>query len=212
MDHQDPPAFGAVVQTLPSTCTDRPNATWPQKPQPSPAIRALISKLGLRFRPSASTDLEAHAATLALLASDIARAGITPADLDFAIDELALTTRFLPKPVEIIDLIRQHRQKSDQRQPLSAMELARRRNASGEVPRGMVWIARDDNLQLVSDRDYDLMTRKQDICTPEQAKAILAELAFGTPSAASQLKRHDGPAKSPTRADYIALGVDPGVL
>jgi hypothetical protein len=50
-----------------------------------------------------------------------------------------------------------------------------------------------------------------DVCTPEAAAAILAEM--GLSSAAEQtVKRCFGTPRWPTKADYIALGVDPSVL
>lgn len=48
-------------------------------------------------------------------------------------------------------------------------------------------------------------------CTPEQAAAIMEEMGLKSETKA-MLRRHLGPAKMPTREDYIALGVDPAVL
>lgn len=48
-------------------------------------------------------------------------------------------------------------------------------------------------------------------CTPEEAAAILAK--YGLSSAAEErVKRRLGRLRMPTRADYIAMGVDPAVL
>lgn len=59
----------------------------------------------------------------------------------------------------------------------------------------------------VKEEVFDESTR----CTPEEAAAICAE--FGLSSTATAMAtRHLGPAKAPTRADYIALGVDPSIL
>jgi hypothetical protein len=50
-----------------------------------------------------------------------------------------------------------------------------------------------------------------DVCTPEAAAAILAEM--GLSSAAEQtVKRYLGAPRRPTRADYIAMGVYPADL
>jgi hypothetical protein len=48
-------------------------------------------------------------------------------------------------------------------------------------------------------------------CTPEDAAAILEEFGLSSGMAKS-LKRHLGSPRRPTRADYIAMGVDPAIL
>lgn len=48
-------------------------------------------------------------------------------------------------------------------------------------------------------------------CTPEEAAAILAEFGLKG-STAESLTRHLGAPRKPTRADYIAMGVDPATL
>lgn len=62
----------------------------------------MIGQLGLRYRPSAQADLEAHAALLALLATDVA--DIDPRDLDVAIRLHAKQSPFMPKACELIEL------------------------------------------------------------------------------------------------------------
>jgi hypothetical protein len=60
--------------------------------------------LGLRFRPSVQADLEAHAATLALLTRDVAH--LNPDILERACSQWVQQSRFMPKAAELIDLCR----------------------------------------------------------------------------------------------------------
>lgn len=50
-----------------------------------------------------------------------------------------------------------------------------------------------------------------DACTPEETAQIMAEYGLKTETRA-MLRQHLGPPRKPTRADYIALGVDPAIL
>lgn len=65
-------------------------------------MKKIISELGLRFRPSAQADLEAHSAKLAFLAMDCA--DVPPRFLEAASKEWARTSRFLPTASELISL------------------------------------------------------------------------------------------------------------
>jgi len=82
----------------PSTCSN----VLPLRKPPSAAIKRIIAELGLRYRPSGQADLEEHAASLALLARDVAE---VPADLlQEAAGRHALQSPFMPKASELIGL------------------------------------------------------------------------------------------------------------
>lgn len=81
-----------------SKCSNVP----PLRKPPSAAVQRIIAELGLRFRPSAQADLEEHAASLALLARDVA--DIPPDLLQEAAGRHALQSPFMPKASELIRL------------------------------------------------------------------------------------------------------------
>jgi hypothetical protein len=89
--------------------TRRLTSTGPLSPprQKSAKTARLIAELGLRYRPAASTDLEAHAATLALLTRDLA--GEDPLALERAIAKWVRSSPFMPKAADLLELIRQDR-------------------------------------------------------------------------------------------------------
>lgn len=62
-------------------------------------------------------------------------------------------------------------------------------------------------LAKASDEAFD----ESDCCTPEQAAEIIEEMGL-TGAAAATARHYLGPPRKPTRADYIALGVDPDIL
>jgi hypothetical protein len=68
-----------------------------------PKIARIIGELGLRYRPSAQADLEAHAASLALLARDVA--DVDPARLECAANHWARTEKFMPRASELRALV-----------------------------------------------------------------------------------------------------------
>lgn len=79
--------------------------------QPSAAHKRLVAELGLRYRPSAQADLEAHAGTLALMLRDLAA---IPANLlETAIAEHVRISQFMPKAAELIALARKKFQARD---------------------------------------------------------------------------------------------------
>lgn len=61
-----------------------------------------MADLGLRYRPSAQADLEEHAASLALLACDLA--DLPPQHLDRAIRQWAVKSHFMPKASDLVAL------------------------------------------------------------------------------------------------------------
>jgi hypothetical protein len=101
MEHQPPQTFVVAGQTRHLTSYDRPSPKSGPKNIP-PAVKRLVAELGLRYRPSAQADLEAHAATLALLASDLA--DIPPHHLERAIAKHVLSSPYLPKASDLISI------------------------------------------------------------------------------------------------------------
>lgn len=85
------------------TSSDRPTPNS-QRSVPA-AVKKAIAELGLRYRPSAQADLEAHAHMIALLTRDVA--DIPPHILEAAIDQWCRTKPFLPKASELIELSKQ---------------------------------------------------------------------------------------------------------
>lgn len=85
-----------------------PPSTYSEQPKPrsvSPIVAEIIGKLGLRYRPSNQTDLEAHAEALRLLAEDVA--DIPPRYLDAAAKCWVRDSKFMPRASELIELSRQ---------------------------------------------------------------------------------------------------------
>lgn len=83
----------------------------------------MIGELGLRYRPSAAADLEAHAARLALLALDIA--DCSPELLRYAIRQWVRQSRFMPTAAElfaIMDAERERRRPRPAPEPIAAAE------------------------------------------------------------------------------------------
>lgn len=66
-------------------------------------MRSLISKLGLRYEPSSKSDLEAHAARVALLAEDMAEAD--PWKLEQAIGRHVARSPYLPKASDLNEIM-----------------------------------------------------------------------------------------------------------
>ena len=66
-------------------------------------IRSLISRLGLRYEPSSKSDLEAHAARVALLAEDLAEAD--PWKLEQAIGRHVSRSPYLPKASDLNEIM-----------------------------------------------------------------------------------------------------------
>lgn len=74
------------------------------EPLVPPKIARIIGELGLRYRPSVQADLEAHAATLALLTKDVAH--LRPDTLERAARQWAQESPYMPKAAELIGLCR----------------------------------------------------------------------------------------------------------
>jgi hypothetical protein len=92
--------FAVAGQTRHLTCSE---PLKPNLPQKIPArIKEIIATIGLRYRPSESSDLEAHAGKLALLAVDCA--DLPPHILEAAGKKWASTSPWLPKASDLIAL------------------------------------------------------------------------------------------------------------
>lgn len=98
----DNPIFAGRAPTLPSTYS-APRAA-PKKPSVPPAIGRIIGELGLRYRPSVSADLEAHAEAIRLLTEDVA--DVPPHLLEAAAKRWVRENRFMPKASELVALAR----------------------------------------------------------------------------------------------------------
>lgn len=103
MDHFNPiltQGFAVGGQTRHLTLVESP--TPKSKPSVPPAIKKLISELGLRYRPTSQADLEAHAHALALLCSDLAD---MPANLlARAIAKHVMESPYLPKASDLVKI------------------------------------------------------------------------------------------------------------
>jgi hypothetical protein len=96
------PIFADRGQTLPSTYSAPPAP--PKKPSVPASVGRIIGELGLRYRPSAATDLAAHAEALKLLAEDVA--DIPAHLLEAAAKRWVREQRFMPKASELVALAR----------------------------------------------------------------------------------------------------------
>ncbi|WP_231370367.1 hypothetical protein [Sphingomonas phyllosphaerae] len=91
-----------------STCSTRPEPL--KKPNVPPAIGRLIAELGLRYRPTAATDLAAHGEALRLLALDVAD---LPADrLERAISKWVRAERWMPRASDLVALCQEDQRRS----------------------------------------------------------------------------------------------------
>lgn len=101
-------AYEDLGPTRRSTCSERPEQ--PRKPTVPPAIGRLIAELGLRYRPTAATDLAAHGEALRLLALDVAD---LPADrLERAITKWVRAERWMPRASDLVALCQEDQRRS----------------------------------------------------------------------------------------------------
>jgi hypothetical protein len=146
-DNSNLTAFEELGPTRPSIYSDKQTQNLAQ-------IKRLVAHLGLRYRPSAQADLEAHAALLALLVTDLA--DIDHRDLDVAILQHVRRSPFMPKASELIELAddaRLERQRAE-------------------------WIATHPSLPAP---EYVQPAPPEPVvpCTPEEARAICEEFGLG---------------------------------
>lgn len=71
-----------------------------------PRVKLLIADLGLRYRPSAASDLEAHAHLIGLLTLDLA--DIPHDRLERAIDQWVRTEKWMPKASDLVEICQRH--------------------------------------------------------------------------------------------------------
>lgn len=101
----DKPIFDRPLVLAESDETRSSTSSEPPRGRAIPrAILNLIGKVGLRYEPSVKSDLEAHAARVALLAEDLADA--EPWKLQQAIAQWVRAKPFLPKASELIEIMR----------------------------------------------------------------------------------------------------------
>jgi hypothetical protein len=100
------PNHGQSTSNVTSLRGSRPDPALDlSEPRVPPKIARIISELGLRYRPSVQADLEAHAATLALLTRDVAH--MKPDTLERACArQWAQQSPYMPKAAELISLCR----------------------------------------------------------------------------------------------------------
>ncbi len=106
-----------------STSTSQPRQNSP--PNVPAKIKALIAELGLRYRPTATADLVAHGALLALLARDLA--DLPPERLEQAIYAWVRAERWMPKAADLVALCQQ--QQRAEFQPVVANDRSPRSSA-----------------------------------------------------------------------------------
>ena len=149
-------AYVGQGQTRPSTSSDRPA---PSRRQVSAKTKEAIAKLGLRYRPTSQTDLEAHAGQLAMLATDLHD---LPVDLlERAIGDWSIKSPFMPKAFDLVQLAKSYLAKAQPQQrevPTDWEDIARRRNermnADPEGRRGVRWVANATGATLELDPTY----------------------------------------------------------
>lgn len=147
--------FAAPGQTLPMTSSSKPE---PRSKQVPAKIKEAIAKLGLRYRPTSSTDLPSHTALLALLASDLAD---IPADLlDRAIEDWATRSPYMPKAFDLVQLAKSYLPKPVQRASAPTDWEMRAQAANDQLHgrekgrRDIRWVASHDGMTLEFDRSY----------------------------------------------------------
>lgn len=114
-----------------------------------------------------------------------------------AIDHLQKTCKFLPTVAEIRELADPALEA--RRRDVARLDAMARLIASGAV------------IPELRKREEPEPKAAEPPCTPEQAAAIVAEFGLAV-DPLERIARHSGPPRMPTRADYIALGVDPSAF
>lgn len=100
----DKPIFATPLVLAENDETPSSTSSEPPRGQTIPrGILNLIGKVGLRYEPSVKSDLDAHAARVALLAEDVADA--EPWKLQQAIDRWVRAKPFLPKASELREIM-----------------------------------------------------------------------------------------------------------
>jgi hypothetical protein len=108
----------------------------------------ILTELGLRYRPLATADQEAHTLTVGLLIKDLADAD--PAKLTRAAQEWARNERFMPKACDLLGIMRKSGSDNADRNSTANLErLCAKYNADPQTPRGLRWTVRGAELKLV---------------------------------------------------------------
>ena len=145
--------YEAPAQTQVLTCGE----TQSQTSKVPAAIRKIVSELGLRYRPSAQADLGAHAAALALLASDLA--DLPPHLLERAARDWAVRSPYLPKASDLAAMCRemmapaQAPRSRDDWLRAKADEYNRELAATGRSD-AMLWVVDGAGMRLVDPKYY----------------------------------------------------------
>jgi hypothetical protein len=135
----DSTAYSDLGPTLPSTYSEPP-----MRKSPDPRLVKIISELGLRFRPLATADQEAHAAQVALLVQDLE--GTDTALLAEAAREWIRTEKWMPKAADLLELIAKARAKPNPNSPENLQRLADKYNADPQFSSNVRWLVRGTEL------------------------------------------------------------------
>lgn len=141
MDNETP--YEEIGPTRALTSYAKPTQTS----KPSAEVRRIIGELGLRYRPSAQTDLEAHAARIALLACDLAT--IPPHLLRRAVDRWVRESQYMPTAAELIRMAREELVGDPTFQPASIQKL----QEHCDKLNAHHWVADSGCLYFVNKRD-----------------------------------------------------------
>lgn len=148
--------FAAPGQTLPSTSTSKPKQNSRQVPA---RIKDAVSKIGLRYRPTSQTDLAAHTAMLALLASDLA--DLPPDLLDRAIEDWAVRSPYMPKAYDLVQLAKGYLDKPSKPSAATPNDWETKAHAANDAlgarqdgRRDIRWVATHEGIELQFDQSY----------------------------------------------------------
>jgi hypothetical protein len=143
-DRPDPPARPSPTRSSPPSAAPLPRSV------PS-AVKRIILELGLRYRPAAADQLEAHQAKLAALISDLA--DLSPPVLERAARHWVRQSAFMPKTSDLLALARSFAC-AERGSPLQPLDVAALRNArmAGEpgARRDLRWVDDARGLRLVA--------------------------------------------------------------
>lgn len=118
----------------------------PMRSSPNARVVKIVSELGLRYRPLATADQEAHAAQVALLAADLGN--VDPCRLAEAAHEYARTERFMPKACDLLAIVNRSRD-GNANSPENLARLAAKYNA-GMSRTDVQWVVIGAELKLAA--------------------------------------------------------------
>ena len=111
-----------------------------------------MTELGLRYRPLATADQEAHAAQVALLAKDLS--DVNPSRLEQAASAWANRERFMPKAAELRALMRTLNSETSPTDPQECCDWANARLHPKAVEANLHWIVTGDPAKPIELRKY----------------------------------------------------------